>query len=289
LKAEKEKENKQKQQTMNSSFSTIEESGNNGSRRLQPNPQHSHMSSIRQQTAESSCTASILDEISVERRNRYSPSFNDSEPPSYFDVIGAGSGVRNVHRVINFNADGISTATPTRLLSTSTQLNSPSMQLPKIVLNASPSSRLASYNKDDESAITTANPSVLSYVPNHYRQPVLASRVHHNLPQSLNPNQVRYSDAQLNNSESQMTQSTDSIQKPCQTYLAWSIFTTFYCVFIGIPALVLSIRVSQFNKQGLYQKAYTRSKIAKYLNVTGLFFGFVYLGAVVLTVLLPRR
>jgi hypothetical protein len=25
------------------------------------------------------------------------------------------------------------------------------------------------------------------------------------------------------------------------------------------------------------------------LNVTGLFFGFVYLGAVVLTVLLPRR
>jgi hypothetical protein len=251
---------------MNTSFGTIDSVlGPNGEpgnsvRRLP-------MGSIRQQ-AESSC-ASILDEATLGgKQNRYSPSImNDSEPPSYFDVIG-----RTPSSCLN-------AAAGTTRLSTSTQLN-PSMQLPKIVLA---SSRLTSYNKDAaENPPIMESPSCHVPPPNHRRMHPLQ------MPMSLNPNQVCYSNSNLNNT-TMMNASTDSIQKPCPTYLIWSIFTTFYCVFIGVPALVLSIKVHHYNKRGFYQKAYTRSKIAKYLNVTGLFFGFIYLGAVGLTFVLPRR
>ena len=92
------------------------------------------MESIRQQAAESSC-GSILDEMTGLDK-RYSPSFNDSEPPSYFDVIvgqqhhrtiAAGAAVNQQHfPSVNFNTDGGMSA---RL-----QSATPSMQLPKIVL-----------------------------------------------------------------------------------------------------------------------------------------------------------
>ena len=232
---------------MNPSFSTTEitvgSNNNNSSRRLPS-------TNIRQQSSGggSSCGLSILDEMNLEKTARYSPSMIDSEPPSYFDVIGGGSRKPSILTV-----------------------TSPSMQLPKVTLSPT-------YTKETQ----------LSYTPNHRRQQAVSANPRHQLPRSLNPNQVCLSSGTEGAVRASRV-SFDSIQKPCDTYLAWSIFTTVYCIFIGVPALILSIKVYHYNKQSLYQKAYSRSKVAKYLNITGLFFGFVYLGVVLLTFILPRR
>jgi len=75
--------------------------------------------------------------------------------------------------------------------------------------------------------------------------------------------------------------------KPSETYLVWSIFTTFYCLFIGIIALVFSIKVRHYNKECNFPKAYSASKIARNFNIAGLFFGVIYIAVVLLVCVLP--
>ena len=77
-------------------------------------------------------------------------------------------------------------------------------------------------------------------------------------------------------------------QKPSESYLIWSIFTTFYCVFIGIAALVLSLRVRHYNQRQEYEKAYERSRLVRNLNIFGLFFGIVYIGILLIACFFPK-
>lgn len=79
-----------------------------------------------------------------------------------------------------------------------------------------------------------------------------------------------------------------NINLPSETYLVWSIFTTVYCVFIGIIALILSIQIYHYNKQENYQKAFHRSKICRNVNIAGLFIGIIYLSIGIVACLLPR-
>jgi hypothetical protein len=216
--------------------------------------------------AESSCASILLDATNLDTKSQQRlPSFQDSEPPSYFDVIGC----RNFSTTSSTNQH---------------MNNNESINLPKIVLHTA-SSRLTSHNNNNSTKEQqqTTNPSTVSYAPNHRRMHVLRS---HNLPASIvNQNPRYYSNSNLNG----INNSSCSIQKPCETYLAWSIFTTVYCVLVGLPALIFSIKVHHLNKQGEYDKAFSRSKIAKYLNVTGLFFGFVYMGIVLFTCFATQR
>jgi len=76
--------------------------------------------------------------------------------------------------------------------------------------------------------------------------------------------------------------------KPSETYIFWSVFTTIYCVFIGMVALVFSLKVKHYNKVGLFQKANSASKIARNFNIAGLLFGVVYLAIGLLVCFLPR-
>lgn len=76
--------------------------------------------------------------------------------------------------------------------------------------------------------------------------------------------------------------------KPSESYIFWSVFTTIYCVFLGLVALIFSIKVKHYNKEGLFQKAYSASKLARNFNIAGLFFGVVYLAIGLLVCFLPR-
>lgn len=109
-------------------------------------------------------------------------------------------------------------------------------------------------------------PSSISQLRHHY------IRTQH-LPASV------YSNNQANIS---------NIQKPSETYFVWSVFTTFYCVFIGVAALVLSYQIYTLNKEQNYQKAFTKSKLCRNVNIAGLFVGIVYLIIAILICLLPR-
>lgn len=197
----------------------------------------------------------------VSDKTRSSPSFNnDSEPPTYFEAVGIpqNSLILNID---DLNHDSTNTS----------RFSSFQQRLPKISMNTSPEA----YNKDFSSNQPSQN-----YVPNHQRHPVLTRS--YNLPLSV----TQQNRNMCTNNESN---SLDSISKPSETYLVWSIFTTIYCVFIGVPALVLSIKVYHYNKQEDYQKAYSRSKITRYLNIAGLLFGIVYMTIGVIACLVPTR
>ena len=58
-------------------------------------------------------------------------------------------------------------------------------------------------------------------------------------------------------------------------YLLWSIFTTVYCFFIGVIALLVSLRVKHLNSKGRYDASFNQSKIARNLNICAVFFGFI--------------
>ena len=188
---------------------------------------------------------------------RSSPSFVDSEPPSYFEAIG----INHNNIVIVSNGLNNESANTSRL--SSFQANTP---LPKISLEASQDSIFKpTSNRSNISHNISSNPN-----QNINRLPVIISQqnVHQNIG---------------------MESSNHQYLKPSETYMVWSIFTTLYCVLIGVPALVLSIKVYHYNKQEQFDKAYSRSRIARYLNIAGLFFGIVYIGIAAITCFFPRR
>ena len=179
---------------------------------------------------------------------RSSPSFNDSEPPSYFEAIGISHPA-----AVNLNTD----------IPSSHELH----RMPK-----------ASSNKE---FATTQQ-------PNHQRHHVIRTQ---NLQPSLYPSQqARYNFSYCSsNTNNTLDNTASSHQKPSETYMVWSVFTTVYCVFIGVVALVLSIKVHHYNKQGDFRRAYARSKLARNINIAGLFFGFIYMGIGLLACFLPIR
>ena len=185
-----------------------------------------------------------LDKVHI----RASPSFNDSEPPSYFEAIGI------THHAINLNTDA--SALPLQ-----------QERMPKL-----------NVNKED----------VIEYTPNiphHQRHHVIRTQ---NLPPSLYHQNQRYNFSYCSSNTNNSMNSVNYL-KPSETYMVWSIFTTVYCVFIGVVALVLSIKVHHFNKQGDYRRAYSRSKIARNINIAGLFFGIIYMGIGLLACFLPVK
>jgi hypothetical protein len=80
------------------------------------------------------------------------------------------------------------------------------------------------------------------------------------------------------NLSSRTTASNIPYEKP-NDYLAWSIFTALYCIFIGVIALSVSLTIRRLNAKGKYQLAYTKSMLARNLNMCAVFFGFIYVTA----------
>ncbi len=113
---------------------------------------------------------------------------------------------------------------------------------------------------------------------NHQRHHYIRTE---NLPASI------YCQNSSNSHRFQFHNTTNSNLKPSETYLFWSIFTTIYCVFIGVVALVLSIQVYHYNKKANYQRAHTKSKLCRNFNIAGLFFGIVYLTIGIVACLVP--
>ncbi len=126
-----------------------------------------------------------------------------------------------------------------------------------------------------ESNFSQSIPTIFIQNPQHQRHHYI--RTEH-LPASVYTNN--------NNNNNNNMNSSSNILKPSETYLVWSVFTTIYCVILGVIALVLSIQVYHLNKEENYEKAYIKSKLCRNLNVAGLFFGIVYLAIGVLVVLI---
>ncbi|RNA28093.1 hypothetical protein BpHYR1_017565 [Brachionus plicatilis] len=175
---------------------------------------------------------------------RSSPSFNDSEPPSYFEAIG----------INHVNLNQIESVNTSRLPSFRND------RLPKISLQIAPESRIKQYSRGTSTSIGQST--------NH-------TRGTNRLPVDI----FQQNATQFHENENRVM---SEITQPSETYFVWSIFTTFYCVLVGLPALIFSIKVYHYNKEEEYEKAFSRSKIVWYLNLTGLFCGIVYVGIVVL-------
>jgi hypothetical protein len=192
-----------------------------------------------------------IDNVDI-NKVRSSPSFNDSEPPSYFEAVRISN---NNVLLENFPATQQTTTT-------TVTMRQPNHQLP-VSISSKDFSESNNYASGDNRT---------THVFRNFNLPSSIYQHEENVIQrcSTNPRQVNIE------------------CKPSETYLVWSIFTTIYCVFIGIFALVLSIKVRKLNKVGDYKKANRFSRVVWYLNISGLFFGFVYLGIALLTCLLPR-
>ena len=111
-----------------------------------------------------------------------------------------------------------------------------------------------------------------SFIPNQVRHHYIRTQ---NLPASIFSNH--------NNMTTYLEE-----QKPSETYFVWSTFTTFYCFFVGIIALVLSFQVYYCNQEQNFQKAFSKSKLCRNVNVAGLFCGIIYLTIGIVICLLPR-
>ena len=222
--------------------------GNIFSHGAAPPPNGSHMSS--------STFTSILNSNDDTDKIRASPSFiSDSEPPSYFEAVG-------IAQQINFSTYG-----------GASDINSHGAHKQQRMNNSKKGE--VSYSSHKETPIQTTGPSTQHY-PNHQRHHIIRTR-------NLEPNNVsNYHGSYNSNSDS-----IESVLKPSETFMVWSIFTTIYCVFIGIVALIFSIKVHHYNKQGDYEKAYSRSRLAKYFNIAGLFVGIVYMAIGALICFLP--
>lgn len=173
--------------------------------------------------------------------SRSSPSFNDSEPPSYFEAIGINH--VNLNQVESSNTYSPSSFQNGRLTK----------------ISLAPQSR----SKQDSERINNVKIEAKNNRRGLNRQPILI----------FQQNSRRVDE---NSSENRR------IDQPSETYLIWSVLTTFYCVIIGLPALIFSIKVYHYNKDEEYEKAFSRSKVAWYLNLIGLFFGILYVGIVAL-------
>ena len=207
---------------------------------MNPNLNTTNSNSMMQRLSVSNRTNSnsLINTITITDLNktRSSPSFNDSEPPSYFEVI--------------------STIPTTMAMApvTMRQQNRP----------LSISSKYLSENDNNNNTSTFRQATVIYQ---HDGEPNVP-----NAPVVVNGD----------------VDCIDCCSKPSETYMVWSIFTTIYCVFIGIFALFISFRVRNYNKRGNFKEAYALSRIVWYLNIAGLFFGIVYLAIALLTCLLPR-
>ena len=182
-----------------------------------------------------------LDKIHI----RASPSFNDSEPPSYFEAVGISPQPDSVNQ---------------------------QQRIPKL-------------NSTKEQSFEC---STSQCQPNHQRHPII--RTQHLQPSLYGQQQQnqRYNFSYCSENTHNSINSV-SYLKPSETYMVWSIFTTVYCVFIGVVALVLSIKVHHYNKQGDFARAYSRSRIARNINIAGLFFGIIYMGIGLLACFLPIK
>lgn len=76
------------------------------------------------------------------------------------------------------------------------------------------------------------------------------------------------------------------IKKP-NDYLIWSIITSIYCIFIGITAIIFSLRIRELNANGRYDLSYKQSLIVRNLNLSAIFFGFLYISAAFLFYFYP--
>ena len=195
---------------------------------------------------------------------RSSPSvISNSEPPSYFEALGI------TPNSVILNTDGNSITLQTQL-NNNQNLDKPPTIFAKELSYSSETK--PSSNQPQIPTIFYNNISCPYYQRHHvFRNQNVCDSNQNNIPSAL----------RLNSEASNM-------QKPSETYLVWSIFTTIYCVFVGIFALILSIRVAYFNKQGNFDKAHRRAKIARNFNIAGLFFGIVYMAIGIITCLLPR-
>lgn len=175
--------------------------------------------------------------------SRSSPSFNDSEPPSYFEAIGINH--VNLNQVESSNLSCLSSCQNGRI--------------PKISLETAPqsSSKQDSRRPENFSIESANNKRGLN------RQPIIIFQ-------------------QNRGRAGENTSENGRINHPSETYFIWSVLTTFYCVIIGLPALIFSIKVYHHNKEEEYEKAFSRSKVAWCLNLIGLFFGIFYIGIVAL-------
>ena len=190
-----------------------------------------------------------LDKIHI----RESPSFNDSEPPSYFEAIGISHPVTPVATILNINTNQ-------------------EQRMPK--LNST---------KEQTYDCSSSSPSQ----PNHQRHHVIRTQ-HLQHSNSYGQQNQRYNFSFCSNNTNNSMNSVNYL-KPSETYMVWSIFTTVYCVFIGVVALVLSIKVHHYNKQGDFARAYSRSRIARNINIAGLFFCIIYMGIGLLACFLPIK
>lgn len=208
-----------------------------------------------------------------ENKSPSSPSFNDSEPPSYFEAIGVATSNNIILTTQNLNADSTNSS---RISSTIYQLPKISIQSPK------------QYGKEHTNA--SYSQTLMNYCPNQLVYESMARN--HNLPivvtqQNLH-GMLNCSNISTNNLRN-LNSLESSLLKPSEPYMVWSIFTTIYCVLIGVPALIYSIKVYHYNQQGEYQKARTRSKMAKCLNIIGLFCGLFYMILGVFACLFPFK
>lgn len=267
---------------MNSSLSTVDSlfntninlnpnptsNGSTSNQRLGRNLSLNQPSSGEMQSSLSGHAVSLqngMDQQQQLDKARSSPSFNDSEPPSYFEAIGISH-----HNQILLNTDGNPQYIPK--LNTNSSINS---------------NNYTSINYKDISNNQSSPPSFNCSMIQHGHQIRTANipLIYQQSPYPLNESIISNNRFNIQNNQSN---NNSTVQKPSETYIVWSIFTTIYCIFIGIAALVLSIKVYHYNKQGNYQKAYAKSKIARNLNIAGLFFGIIYMGIGIIATLLPR-
>lgn len=69
-----------------------------------------------------------------------------------------------------------------------------------------------------------------------------------------------------------------TIEKEPKSYLIFSILNTvFCCFFVGIGAIIYSVKSREAKKYGDLEKASKNSKIAKTLNIIGLLTGLAVL------------
>jgi hypothetical protein len=134
--------------------------------------------------------------------------------------------------------------------------------------------------------VVNGNPS--NYTKNKHlprmlhKQPSIISSVPSTMTSATNATNFSTCTTPSNNNNNNMT-----YEQP-KDYLAWSIFTAFYCIIIGIIAINLSLKIRQLNTNGKYQLAYTKSMLARNLNMCAVFVGFLYVTAAFLLFFVRR-
>jgi hypothetical protein len=92
---------------------------------------------------------------------------------------------------------------------------------------------------------------------------------------------------QIQNSHSTLNQSSIAIHREPNDYLLWSIITSIYCIFIGLTAIIFSLKIKELNANGRYDLSYKQSKIVRNLNLSAILFGFLYISIALLFYFYP--